>query len=139
VVQALEQIPGVARVYRAEEVQDRPASASPLRNALAASYFAGRSGDLFLLPKPYWAMDYSAAGAARHYGTVHGTPYFYDQHVPILLMGFGIRPGEYWTAATPADIAPTLAALCGITLAPRDGHVLADALKSAAAEKPAPH
>ncbi|MBZ5539068.1 MAG: alkaline phosphatase family protein [Acidobacteriia bacterium] len=139
VLQALEQIPGVARVYRAEELQDRPASASPVRNALAASYFAGRSGDLFLVPKPYWAMDYTAAGAARRYGTVHGTPYLYDQRVPILLMGFGIRPGEYWKGATPADIAPTLAALCGITLAPRDGHMLADALQSAATEKPAPH
>ena len=131
VVEALEQVPGVAAVYRAEELQDRPASASPARNALAANYFAGRSGDLFLVPKPYWLMDATPAGMRRNYGTGHGTPYFYDQHVPILLLGFGIRPGEYWTAATPADIAPTLAALCGITLAPRDGRVLADALASA--------
>jgi len=29
---------------------------------------------------------------------------------------------------TPADIAPTLASLCGITLAPRDGRVLGEAL-----------
>jgi hypothetical protein len=43
-------------------------------------------------------------------------------------MGFGIRPGEYHGTVTPADIAPTLASLCGITLAPRDGHVLGRAL-----------
>ena len=43
-------------------------------------------------------------------------------------MGFGIRPGEYYGAITPADIAPTLASLCGITLAPRDGRVLGEAL-----------
>jgi len=36
--------------------------------------------------------------------------------VPILLMGGRIQKGEYFGAATPADIAPTLAALCGITL-----------------------
>jgi hypothetical protein len=52
--------------------------------------------------------------------------------VPVLLMGWGIRPGQYFNHATPADIAPTLAALCGITLATRDGHVLADALTASA-------
>jgi len=44
-------------------------------------------------------------------------------------MGFGIQPGQYFQPVTPADIAPTFAALCGITLASRDGHILADALK----------
>jgi hypothetical protein len=43
-------------------------------------------------------------------------------------MGFGIRRGEYFDAVTPADIASTLASLCGITLATRDGHVLAQTL-----------
>jgi hypothetical protein len=47
----------------------------------------------------------------------------------MLLMGFGIQAGEYFQAATPADIAPTLATLSGITLAPREGRVLAEALK----------
>jgi hypothetical protein len=43
-------------------------------------------------------------------------------------MGAGIRPGKYYDSATPADIAPTLAALCGITLAARDGRTLREAL-----------
>jgi hypothetical protein len=47
----------------------------------------------------------------------------------VLLMGYGIEPGEYFQAITPADIAPTLAALTGITLATHDGRVLAEALK----------
>ena len=40
--------------------------------------------------------------------------------------------GEYLRAATPADIAPTLALLCGITLARIDGEVLIEALSPAA-------
>ena len=43
-------------------------------------------------------------------------------------MGYGIKPGEYFESTTPADIAPTLAALCGVILAPRDGHILSEAL-----------
>ena len=122
--------PGVAAIYRAEELRDRPATESPALRALANSYFPGRSGDLFILPRPYWLMDSTPVGKARSYGTGHGVPYNYDQHVPVLLMGLGIEPGEYFQAITPADIAPTLAALCGITLAPRDGRVLREALRT---------
>jgi len=120
--------PGVAEVLRAEDVVDRPATQSPMRKAFAASYFPGRSGDLFIVPRPYWLMDWTAGGKPRSYGASHGTPYNYDQHVPVIFMGFGIRHGEYFGEVTPADIAPTLAALCGITLATRDGHVLGQAL-----------
>ena len=125
--------PGVAAVYWADEIEDRPATRDPIRGAFADSYFAGRSGDLFVVPKPYWLVDGTPAGKTRSYGTGHGTPYNYDQHVPILLMGYGIQPGDYYREVTPADIAPTLASLCGITLAPRDGHVLAEALAKPAA------
>jgi predicted AlkP superfamily pyrophosphatase or phosphodiesterase len=119
--------PGVADIFRGEQVQNRLPTQSPTLSAMSNGYFRGRSGDLFIVPKPYWLMDRAPAGK-RRYGAGHGVPYNYDQHVPILFMGFGIRHGEYLDAATPADIAPTLASLCGITLATRDGHVLADAL-----------
>jgi predicted AlkP superfamily pyrophosphatase or phosphodiesterase len=128
VLDAIRSTPGVAEVFRADELVDRPATHSPLLEAMADSYLPGRSGDLFIVPKAYWLMDGTAALKARSYGTGHGTPYNYDQHVPILLMGYGIQPGEYLREVTPADIAPTLAALSGITLAPRDGHVLGEAL-----------
>jgi predicted AlkP superfamily pyrophosphatase or phosphodiesterase len=119
---------GVAAVFWAEEVQGRPATQNPIRSAVADSYFPGRSGDLYFVPKPYWLVDGTLAGKTRSYGTGHGTPYNYDQHVPVLLMGYGIQPGDYYREVTPADIAPTLASLCGITLASRDGRVLAEAL-----------
>ena len=132
VIEAAMSQPGAAAVYRADELKDRPATQSPLVRAFALSYFPGRSGDLFVAPKPYWLMDSTPAGKSRSYGAGHGVPYNYDQHVPVLFMGFGIQPGEYLPSITPADIAPTLAALCGITLAPRDGHILSDALKKPA-------
>jgi predicted AlkP superfamily pyrophosphatase or phosphodiesterase len=128
--------PGVAAIYRAEELQDRPSTQSPTHMAMANSYFPGRSGDLFIVAKPYWLIDDTPAGKTRSYGTGHGVPYNYDQHVPVLLMGFGIQPGEYHGDVTPADIAPTLASLCGITLASRDGHVLAQALSKPVAFRP---
>lgn len=129
---AAESEPGVAAVFRSEELQDRPATESPWLRAMALGYFPGRSGDLLIVPKPYWLLDSTPLGKPRPYGTGHGAPYNYDQRVPVLLMGPGIAPGEYFQAITPADIAPTLAALCGITLSTRDGHVLFAALKKSA-------
>ncbi len=131
VLDAIRSVPGIADVYLAEEVQDRPATKSPIRMAEAAGYFAGRSGDLLVVPKPYYLVARSPAGNPRDFGTGHGTPYYYDQHVPVLLMGWGIEHGEYYGRITPADIAPTLAALCGVTLSSRDGHVLSQALRAA--------
>ena len=128
VLDAIRSVAGVAGVYRAEEVADRPATQNPLLKAMALSYFSRRSGDLLIVPKAYWLMDSTPLGEARLYGTGHGTPWNYDQRVPIFLMGFGIQPGEYFASVTPADIAPTLASLAGITLASRDGRILAEAL-----------
>ncbi|HYL63541.1 MAG TPA: alkaline phosphatase family protein [Candidatus Methylomirabilis sp.] len=137
VADAIKSVPGVEGVYLADDLADRPSTHNPLREAMATSYFAGRSGDLFIVPKAYWLLDSRRAGAEEH-GTGHGTPWNYDQHVPVLLMGFGIRPGEYFDEVTPADIAPTLAALCGVTLASRDGHVLKQALTIAGPSRTTP-
>jgi hypothetical protein len=49
----------------------------------------------------------------------------------VILMGSGIRGGKYYESATPADIAPTLATLCGITLATHEGRTLFEALEGA--------
>src|SRR5713226_5931709 len=143
VFEAVRTAPGVAAVYRSEELRDRPATPQssnqgPAHRAFTNSYFPGRSGDLFILPKPYWLLDGTPIGKPRSYGTGHGVPYNYDQHVPVLLMGFGIQPGQYFQPITPADIAPTFAVLCGITLASRDGHPLAEALKKPVADSRAP-
>jgi predicted AlkP superfamily pyrophosphatase or phosphodiesterase len=132
VLDAISAMPGVAAVYRAEDLGNGTTPIAQTRKAAVLSYFAGRNGDLYVLQKPYWLTDSSAEGSKRATGTGHGTPYYYDQHVPVIFMGFGIQPGEYFEQVTPADIAPTLAALTGVTLATRDGRVLAEALRKSA-------
>jgi predicted AlkP superfamily pyrophosphatase or phosphodiesterase len=119
----MSRLSGVARVLTADDVSSEAARTSkdPQIRATALSYFPGRSGDLIVIPKENWIM-----GAIV---TTHGTLNPYDQQVPIILFGAGIRPGPLSDAATPADIAPTLAAIAGVTLSPVDGKVLTSALK----------
>src|SRR5215469_5697348 len=131
VVDTIANTPGVAALYRAEELSSATTPISLTRRAAVLGYFAGRSGDFFILQKPYWLTDNSPGGRKAETGTGHGTPYNYDQRVPVILMGYGIESGQYFEAATPADIAPTFAVLTGVTLATRDGRVLSEALKRA--------
>lgn len=132
VIDAALTMPGVATVYRAEELIGGNTTFSQNRRAVELNFFPGRSGDLYILQRPYWLTESSAEGSKRYTGTGHGTPYFYDQRVPLFFMGFGVQPGEYFQEVTPADIAPTLAALTGVTLAASDGRVLSEALRKRA-------
>ncbi len=127
VLKTISDTPGVETVLTSDEVAAGTKSLLEIRDAFAWSFFPGRSGDLFVLQKPYWLMGSSN----RSTGTSHGTPYYYDRRVPIVLFGFGVQPGQYFERVTPADIAPTFSALTGITLAGADGRVLSEALKVA--------
>ncbi|MCL4522463.1 MAG: alkaline phosphatase family protein [Acidobacteria bacterium] len=127
---AINSVPGVWRIYGGEELADARGSDDPMKRAAALSFYPGRSGDMVIVPKPYWFFVSNPNSLSAGSATTHGTSHGYDQRVPVILMGPGIRSGEYLAPATPADIAPTLALLCGITLARADGRVLAEALES---------
>ena len=84
-----------------------------------------RNGDLIIVQKPYYYIGDSSDP------TSHATPYPYDTHVPVILMGRGVRPGIYQHPATPADIAPTLSLLLGIKPPDRSqARVLREGLRS---------
>jgi hypothetical protein len=56
---------------------------------------------------------------------VHGSPYEYDRHVPLVFFGAGVRPGRSAEPARTVDLAPTLARLAGIPVpAALDGRAL---------------
>ena len=81
-----------------------------------------RSGDLDVLLEPYWMRQAS--------GTTHGTPYSYDTHIPLVLLGPGIRPGAYHKAVALNDLAPTLATLLDVeTPSGSVGRVLEEVLR----------
>jgi predicted AlkP superfamily pyrophosphatase or phosphodiesterase len=117
VTRSLEEIPGVARVLRTDQLSEN--SRDPLVRSAALSYFPSRNGDLMVVPKEFWFM--SPRGVI---GTTHGSPYEYDAHVPAIFFGGGIRSGRSKASVTPADIAPSLADLAGIQLPKAEGRAL---------------
>jgi predicted AlkP superfamily pyrophosphatase or phosphodiesterase len=122
VLDALKKLPGISQAFLGEDLTKPQAreSKDPVRRAAALSYYPGRSGDLIIVPKENWLMSSNV--------TTHGTLYPYDQRVPVIFFGASVRAGQYPQAATPADIAPTLAAVAQVRIAKTDGRVLTEAL-----------
>ncbi len=115
VKKALGGVPGVARVFGENELS-RVDERDPMQRAAALSHYRGRSGEIVMVPKSGWI--------ASSAGTTHGTLWDYDQRVPVIFFGHRVRAAHVDAAATPADIAPTLARLAGIALTGTDGHAL---------------
>lgn len=117
---ALRAVPGVAAAWAADELAAAP-STDPGILAWQLSYVPGRSGDFVLTPRPNWFIGSGT-------GTTHGTLHDYDQHVPLILAGAGIRPGRYTARSSPADIVVTFASLLGIQMPRAQGRALTEAI-----------
>ena len=88
------------------------AASDPMAHAARLSAYPGRSGDIIFITDPYW-FPYRIPAT-------HGTPYPYDQHVPMVFVGPQFTRGRYTAAASPADVAPTLGRLLGVILPAAD-------------------
>jgi predicted AlkP superfamily pyrophosphatase or phosphodiesterase len=116
IVAKLKQLPFVADAYTHESL---------LRGTLADSFAVLERRSLY---PGRAAAEGSKLGVEIRYapgflfsvrGSGHGTPYWYDRHVPMMFMGPGIAAGRDSTRAATVDFAPTLARVLGIT-APGD-------------------
>ena len=118
----LAHVDGIARVYTREQLSG--AAPESDRDALYAyrSFNAKNSGDLIVQLASHW-LD---AGPAA---TTHGTPYRYDTHVPIALVGHGVRHGRFDRPVEVVDLAPTIARLLDVSPPPKSaGWTLVEAV-----------
>jgi predicted AlkP superfamily pyrophosphatase or phosphodiesterase len=123
VEQAVTSVPGVERLLRRDRLS--ATSGDRVVRAAALNHVPGRSGDLIVVPRPYWFMVTRLDGDA----TTHGTSQTYDQRVPVMLFGAGVKRGRFSRQASPADLAPTLAAIAGVRMPRAEGRVLREALR----------
>ncbi|HXM34443.1 MAG TPA: alkaline phosphatase family protein, partial [Pyrinomonadaceae bacterium] len=120
-------VPGIARCFtRAQLLNGAVSTTDPVERRALHGFYPRRSGDLIVVQEPFkYLLEYPITAT-------HGSPYSYDTHVPLIIMGAGFKADRYFQAATPADIAPTLAVLLRVQ-APSNavGRVLIEALDSA--------
>lgn len=65
-----------------------------------------RSGDIYIVQDPYW-FNFDKGPVAG----MHGSPWNYDTHVPVIFAGAGMNANMVYRRIQPADVAPTLSAL----------------------------
>jgi predicted AlkP superfamily pyrophosphatase or phosphodiesterase len=129
--EAAMQMPGTARYFtRAQLEAGAIAPADPVARRVLHSFHPQRSGDVLIVNAPF-NVNFGLPDDPTdpRSSATHESPYSYDTHVPLIIMGRGLTPGRYALAASPADIAPTLSLLLGVQ-APSNatGRVLTEAL-----------
>jgi hypothetical protein len=119
VVAALEELSFVADAMTVVEFSSGPPADSfavLMRNSYHPDRWLPQSGSQGSGVVLRFVEAYYPSTSAR--GTGHGTPYYYDRHVPLIFFGPGVDPGVSQDPVRTVDIAPTLAALADIETPP---------------------
>jgi predicted AlkP superfamily pyrophosphatase or phosphodiesterase len=117
----VETLASVWRAYTRSQLLEGRVPPDPWSQRVLKSFNRVRSGDVDVLLEPYWMSGTE--------GTTHGTPWSYDTHIPLVLMGPAVRAGRYDRSVALNDLAPTLATVLGVeTPSGSSGHALAEIL-----------
>jgi predicted AlkP superfamily pyrophosphatase or phosphodiesterase len=85
-------------------------NSNPLIEQVRNNQHVTRSGDIYIIQEPYWFLFDEGPIAS-----MHGSPWRYDTHVPIIFAGQGIDAQKVNRLVHPVDVAPTIAAFLGMT------------------------
>jgi arylsulfatase A-like enzyme len=123
--QSLSGLPFVAAAYSFEEIE-RGEAADSFAVLYAHSHSRDRATNLaarlgvYVRYRPN-TLDFGSGRAT------HGSPHYYDRHVPLVFLGAGIEGGSSEERAATVDVAPTLARLTGVPVPDDlDGRALDD-------------
>ena len=123
IADALTDEDGIALAVAGSRLSELPTD--PLVDYVRNNHHVTRSGDIYIIQEPYWFLFDKGPVAA-----MHGSPWRYDTHVPIVFMGPGIQPKRVFRRVHPVDVAPTIAAFLGLSQpGSAQGSVLAEVLE----------
>ncbi len=127
-IKFLEKDPAVAFVVDMKKAASADVPEA-LRTRIVNGYNAEHSGEIQIILKPAWFTGHGS-GDSGPTGTTHGTWNPYDNHIPLVFMGWGIKHGSLVRETHMTDIAATVAALLHIQ-APNGciGHPIGEVLK----------
>ncbi len=108
-VEFLKKQPGILYAADMEQVAGLPIP-EKIKKMMINGYNYKRSGPIQIIPQTGWLAEYAKKG------TTHGTWSPYSTHIPLVFMGWGIKPGKTNQPFNMTDIAPTLAALLHIQM-----------------------
>jgi hypothetical protein len=123
----LRTVPGIAYALTRADLLAGRVTRTPLLDRVQRGFHPTRSGDVVIVQDQFWYLYPDA----EVFASMHGSPYSYDTFVPLLLLVPRVPATTIRSAVSPAQIAPTLAALlqikapsgaCTSVLLPGIGH-----------------
>jgi predicted AlkP superfamily pyrophosphatase or phosphodiesterase len=115
-------VPGVARVERFRDLIDRDTLADPVARRWSHQFPDTSNVELVVVLTPFSVYGNIVA--------THGSPFDYDSRVPLIFYGPRFRAGRFPEFVRTVDLAPTLAAIAGVTPSQKlDGVVLKQAIR----------
>ncbi len=121
---ALLKLPAIVEAFTRSQILAGQMPNTPIARGVTNGFHPQRNGNLVIITQPFYFVGESVT-------TTHGSPYKYDTHVPVIFYGAGIAAGSFHTVSSPADIAPTLAALLKLeTPSNAMGRILTEAFKA---------
>jgi predicted AlkP superfamily pyrophosphatase or phosphodiesterase len=120
--------PGILGYFTRSQILAAQMPDGPIARRVMNGFNRARSGDVWVITLPFYFFSEGSLA------TTHGSPYNYDTHVPVIFYGAGVQAGRFNGPASPADIAPTLAAILGVEPpSNRVSRVLTEAIAAKAA------
>jgi arylsulfatase A-like enzyme len=110
-IREVTQIDGILAAYSVADLTADKVPRDSTSELARASVRAGRGGDVFVVVREHSVIDPRLPGGS---GTSHGSPWSYDQLVPVLFFGAGIDPRTDRGEVDVLRVAPTLSALLGV-------------------------
>ncbi len=108
IVEMLNATPGIAMAMPTVPLPEQRGGF--LEDPIRRNFHPQRSGDIYVVQSPYsFLMDKGPIAA------MHGSPWRYDTHVPIIFAGPGIEPAKVGRRVGTIDVAVTLSNILGIT------------------------
>lgn len=122
--------PGIQAAFTRGQLTGPPVrDEDPMLKMCRRSFFAPRSGEVFVITRPYWFLN------TRETGTTHGAPHEYDTHVPLMVLAPGLAGRKCDDRISPLSTAAILAHLLGVDQPGGAEYPLPDWLKDAPSGK----
>jgi hypothetical protein len=122
IADALTDMDGIALAVAGSRLAEQPNI--PLVGHVRNNHHVTRSGDIYSIQAPYWFLFDKGPVVA-----MHGSPWRYETHVPIIFKGHSVPPQTIHRMVHPVDVAPTIAAFLDISPpGAAEGYVLMEIL-----------
>ena len=107
---AIAELKKVPELITAVDYEKAAVAALPqwIRERIINGYYPGRSGDIYAVAK---ANYFDWAVKPGFYGSAHGSWNPADTHIPLIFMGWNVKPGKTNRLTTMVDVAPTVCAM----------------------------